>query len=83
MVQEAEAGMVPDRLRRPCRLCMGEQAHYRMGEPEVDGMGILCVEFQCMGCMGMTQLDFGLAGQEEEIYIENTNVKRSNTKSFF
>tara|TARA_Y100000310_G_scaffold55061_1_gene50494 strand:- start:1345 stop:1680 length:336 start_codon:yes stop_codon:yes gene_type:complete len=84
MVREFELDPVPDRVRRPCRVCGGDQPHYRMGEPEVDELGMLCVEFQCMGCMGINQMEFGFMGATEEGYIKtNANIKRSNPKSTF
>ncbi|MBT3262438.1 hypothetical protein HN992_03350 [Candidatus Woesearchaeota archaeon] len=74
MVQQMDAGLVPDRVQRPCRLCMAEQAHYRMGEVEADELGLLSAEFQCMGCMEIVPVAVGREEfRHEEIYIRSIN----------
>ena len=84
MVQQMDAGQVPDRVLRPCRLCMAEQAHYRMGEVESDELGLLSAEFQCMGCMEIVPVAVGRGEfRHEEVYIKTTNNSKRNIRASF
>ena len=84
MVQRLEAELVPDMLRRDCRQCRREQAHYRMGDPEVAELGRVCAEYQCMGCMQLREIELAQEGVVvEDLYEININPKRTTFKSSF